>query len=87
MTPDLSLTPRLGLRLEVALKCRVCRRLLGDSLPLATVLIANMEAKVPLGVLIGGACPCCKQPLDPPGPKDRNFRRRARRYLKKAASL
>ena len=76
----------LTMQLTVAQKCQVCRKLLGDSLPTTTVMIGNTETRVPLGVLIGGVCPCCKQPLEPNALKDRNFRRRVRCWIKNLAA-
>lgn len=76
----------LELQLAVALRCRVCRKLLGDSLPTVTVMVGNTETKVPLGIVIGGECPCCKQQLEPNALQDRNCRRRLRRWLKNHAA-
>lgn len=68
---DLRKTPCLAQRLEQV--CTVCRR------AIAAYVSAQNRANA---LALGGpyaVCPCCHQLA--PDPKDRNYRRRARRWL------
>ena len=73
----------MGFALSATLECKLCRHLIIGPPFVVQLMVGNKVATVHLGQIFPNFCPLCGQPLPEGLEKDRNFRRRLRRFIRR----